>query len=56
MSLYSRAETNAQSLKVLNTTEKNSVDKYDHDDERDDTLTMIVHQTKSEFCDFLGNF
>lgn len=31
MTLYSRAETNAQSLKVLNTTEKNSVDKYDWD-------------------------
>jgi len=31
MSLYSRAETDAQSLKLLNTTEKNSVDKYDHD-------------------------
>jgi hypothetical protein len=31
MSLYSRAETDAQSLKVLSTTEKNSVDKYDHD-------------------------
>lgn len=36
MSLYSRAETNAQSLKVLNTTEVNSVDKYDHDN------TLIV--------------
>jgi hypothetical protein len=36
MSLYSRAETNAQSLIVLNTTEKNSVDKYDWDD------TLIV--------------
>jgi len=36
MSLYSRAETNAQSLTVLNTTEKNSVDKYDWDD------TLIV--------------
>ena len=36
MSLYSRAETNAQSLKLLNTTEKNSVDKYDHDN------TLIV--------------
>ena len=36
MSLYSRAETDAQSLKVLNTTEKNSVDKYDHDN------TLIV--------------
>jgi hypothetical protein len=36
MSLYSRAETNAQSLKVLNTTEKNSVDKYDWDN------TLIV--------------
>jgi len=36
MTLYSRAETNAQSLKVLNTTEKNSVDKYDWDD------TLIV--------------
>ncbi len=36
MSLYSRAETNAQSLKVLNTTENNSVDKYDWDD------TLIV--------------
>jgi hypothetical protein len=32
MTLYSRAETNAQSLTVLNTTEKNSVDKYDWDD------------------------
>lgn len=31
MSLYSRSETDAQSLKVLNTTVKNSVDKYDHD-------------------------
>lgn len=36
MSLYKRAETNAQSLKVLNTTEKNSVDKYDWDN------TLIV--------------
>lgn len=36
MTLYSRAETDAQSLKVLNTTEKNSVDKYDHDN------TLIV--------------
>jgi len=36
MSLYSRAETDAQSLKLLNTTEKNSVDKYDHDN------TLIV--------------
>lgn len=36
MSLYSRAETNAQSLKVMNTTENNSVDKYDWDD------TLIV--------------
>jgi hypothetical protein len=36
MTLYSRAETNAQSLTVLNTTEKNSVDKYDWDD------TLIV--------------
>jgi hypothetical protein len=36
MTLYSRAETNAQSLIVLNTTEKNSVDKYDWDD------TLIV--------------
>lgn len=36
MTLYSRAETNAQSLKVLNTTEKNSVDKYDWDN------TLIV--------------
>jgi hypothetical protein len=36
MSLYSRDETDAQSLKVLNTTEKNSVDKYDHDN------TLIV--------------
>jgi hypothetical protein len=36
MSLYSRAETNAQSLTVLNTTEKNSVDKYDWDN------TLIV--------------
>lgn len=36
MTLYSRAETNAQSLKVLNTTENNSVDKYDWDD------TLIV--------------
>jgi hypothetical protein len=31
MTLYSRSENNAQSLKVLNTTEKNSVDKYDWD-------------------------
>jgi nitroreductase len=37
MALYSRAETDAQSLKVLNTTEKNSVDKYDHDN------TLIVN-------------
>ncbi|CAF34210.1 virion structural protein [Synechococcus phage S-PM2] len=36
MSLYSRAESDAQSLKVLGTTEKNSVDKYDHDN------TLIV--------------
>lgn len=36
MTLYSRAETDAQSLKVLNTTVKNSVDKYDHDN------TLIV--------------
>lgn len=36
MTLYSRAETDAQSLKLLNTTEKNSVDKYDHDN------TLIV--------------
>jgi len=36
MTLYSRAETDAQSLKVLNTTEKNSVDKYDWDN------TLIV--------------
>jgi hypothetical protein len=36
MSLYSRAETNAQSLKVQNTTEVNSVDKYDWDN------TLIV--------------
>ena len=36
MTLYSRAETNAQSLKVLNTTENNSVDKYDWDN------TLIV--------------
>lgn len=36
MSLYSRSENDAQSLKVLNTTEKNSVDKYDHDN------TLIV--------------
>jgi len=36
MTLYSRAETDAQSLKVLNTTEKNSVDTYDHDN------TLIV--------------
>jgi hypothetical protein len=36
MTLYSRAETNAQSLKVQNTTEKNSVDKYDWDN------TLIV--------------
>jgi hypothetical protein len=36
MSLYSRAETDAQSLKVLNTTEKNSVDQYDWDN------TLIV--------------
>lgn len=36
MPLYSRAEDDAQSLKVLNTTEKNSVDKYDHDN------TLIV--------------
>lgn len=36
MTLYSRAETNAQSLKVLNTTEKNSVDQYDWDN------TLIV--------------
>jgi hypothetical protein len=36
MSLYSRSENNAQSLKVLNTTEKNSVDKYDWDN------TLIV--------------
>ena len=36
MSLYSRAETNAQSLKVMNTTENNSVDKYDWDN------TLIV--------------
>jgi len=36
MSLYSRTEDNAQSLKVLNTTEKNSVDKYDWDN------TLIV--------------
>jgi hypothetical protein len=37
MSLYSRAETNAQSLKVMNTTENNSVDKYDWDN------TLIVN-------------
>ncbi len=37
MALYSRSESNAQSLKVLNTTEKNSVDKYDHDN------TLIVN-------------
>ena len=37
MALYSRSENNAQSLKVLNTTEKNSVDKYDWDD------TLIVN-------------
>ena len=36
MTLYSRAESDAQSLKVLNTTVKNSVDKYDHDN------TLIV--------------
>lgn len=36
MALYSRSENNAQSLKVLNTTEKNSVDKYDWDN------TLIV--------------
>lgn len=36
MSLYSRAETNEQSLKLINTTEKNSVDIYDWDD------TLIV--------------
>ena len=36
MALYSRSESNEQSLKVLNTTEKNSVDKYDHDN------TLIV--------------
>jgi hypothetical protein len=36
MTLYSRAETNAQSLKLINTTEKNSVDIYDWDD------TLIV--------------
>lgn len=36
MTLYSRAETDAQSLKLLNTTEKNSVDKYDSDN------TLIV--------------
>jgi hypothetical protein len=36
MTLYSRAETDAQSLKVLNTTVKDSVDKYDHDN------TLIV--------------
>jgi len=36
MTLYSRSENNAQSLKVLNTTEKNSVDKYDWDN------TLIV--------------
>lgn len=37
MALYSRSENNAQSLKVLNTTEKNSVDKYDWDN------TLIVN-------------
>jgi hypothetical protein len=37
MTLYSRSENNAQSLKVLNTTEKNSVDKYDWDN------TLIVN-------------
>ncbi len=37
MALYSRSESNAQSLKVLNTTEKNSVDKYDWDN------TLIVN-------------
>jgi len=36
MALYSRSENNAQSLKLLNTTEKNSVDKYDWDN------TLIV--------------
>ena len=36
MTLYSRSENNAQSLKLLNTTEKNSVDKYDWDN------TLIV--------------
>ena len=37
MALYSRSENNAQSLKILNTTEKNSVDKYDWDN------TLIVN-------------
>jgi len=34
MTLYSRSENNAQSLKVLNTTEKNSVDKYNSGNSR----------------------
>ena len=37
MSLYSRAETQAQSIKVLNTTEKASVAKYESDG------TLVAH-------------
>jgi len=37
MSLYSRAETQAQSIKVLNTTEKASVKKYESDG------TLVAH-------------
>ena len=37
MSLYSRAETQAQSIKVLNTTEKASVKKYESD------ATLVAH-------------
>jgi hypothetical protein len=37
MALYSRAETQAQSIKVLNTTEKSSVKKYESDG------TLVAH-------------
>ena len=41
MSLYSRAETQAQSIKVLNTTEKASVKKYESDG------TLVAHDGNS---------
>ena len=41
MSLYSRAETQAQSIKVLNTTEKASVAKYESDG------TLVAHDGNS---------